>query len=68
MVSLINGLIIYSSIVRKSTLDFHKRIDEKEMHQYVEPLQPNVPEKNIDYNDRINQWVIDDDIDFEWIQ
>ena len=25
------------------------------MHQYVEPLQPNVPEKNIDYNERINQ-------------
>jgi hypothetical protein len=32
------------------------------------PLQPNVPEKNIDYNDRINhQRDIDDDVDFEWI-
>ena len=29
------------------------------MHQHVEPLQPNVPEKNIDYNDRINQQDID---------
>jgi hypothetical protein len=80
MVSLINGLMIYSVIIRKSTLDFHKRIDlnmegilvellpptsttniiyphsyfsfpnvsEEDMHQYVEPLQPNVPEKDID--------------------
>ena len=28
---------------------------------------PNVPEKNIDYNERINQLGIDDDVDFEWI-
>mgnify|MGYP006201215761 CR=1 FL=1 len=28
---------------------------------------PNVPEKNIDYNERINQLDIDDDVDFEWI-
>ena len=99
MVSLINDeLMIYSVILRKSTLDFHKRIDlnmeeilvgllatsttniiyphsyfqfpnvsEEDMHQYVEPLQPNVPEKNIDYNERINQQDIDDDVDFEWI-
>ena len=32
------------------------------MHQHVEPLQPNVPEKNIDYNDRINRRDIDDDM------
>ena len=37
------------------------------MHQFVESLQPNVPENNIDYNDRINQRDIDDDVDFEWI-
>ena len=37
------------------------------MHQNVEPLQPSVPEKNIDYNERINQQDIDDDVDFEWI-
>ena len=37
------------------------------MHQYVEPIQSNVPEKNIDYNERINQLDIDDNIDFEWI-
>jgi hypothetical protein len=42
-------------------------VSEEDMHQYVEPLQPNVPEKNIDYNDRINQQDIDDDVDFEWI-
>ena len=43
-------------------------ISEEDMHRYVEPLQPNVPEKNIDYNDRTNQRRdIDDDIDFEWI-
>ena len=42
-------------------------VSEKDMHQYVESLQPNVPEKNIDYNDRINQWDIDDDADFERI-
>ena len=42
-------------------------VSEEDMHQYVEPLQPNVPEKNIDYNDRINQRDIDDDVDFEWI-
>jgi hypothetical protein len=40
---------------------------EEGMHQYVEPLQPNVPEKKIDYNERINQWDIDDDVNFEWI-
>ena len=34
---------------------------------HVEPLQPNVPEKNNDYNDRINQRDIDDNVDFEWI-
>ena len=37
------------------------------MHQYVKSLQTNVPEKNIDYNDRINQWDIDDNVDFDWI-
>jgi hypothetical protein len=37
------------------------------MHQFVESLQPNVPQKNVDYNDRINQRDIDDDVDFEWI-
>jgi hypothetical protein len=43
-------------------------VSEEDMHQYVEPaLQPNVPEKNIDCNDHINQLDIDDDIDFEWI-
>ena len=42
-------------------------VSEEDMHQYVEPLQPNVPEKNIDYNDRINQRDIDDNVDFEWI-
>ena len=42
-------------------------VSEEDRHQYVEPLQPNVPEKNIDYNDRINQQDIDDDVDFEWI-
>ena len=42
-------------------------VSGEDMHQYVEPLQPNVPKKNIDYNDRINQWDIDDDLDFEWI-
>ena len=42
-------------------------VSEKDMHQYVEPLRPNVPEKNIDYIERINQWDIDDDFDFEWI-
>ena len=98
MVSLINGLMIYSFIIRKSTLDFHKRanrseygrnpsgiatpttniiyphsyfsfpnVSKEDMHQFVESLQPNVPEKNIDYNDRINQRDIDDDVDFEWI-
>jgi hypothetical protein len=100
MLSLINGLMIYSFIiVRKSTaLVFHKKIDlnmegilvelllppqisstqthsyfsfpnvsEEDVHQYVKPLQPNVPEKNIEYNDRINQWDIDDDVDCEWI-
>jgi len=86
MVLLINGLMIYSFIIRKSTLDFHKRIDlnmegilvelllppqisyfsfpnvsKEDMHQFVESFQPNVPEKNIDYNDRINQLDIDDD-------
>ena len=42
-------------------------VSEEDMHQYVEPLQPNVPEKNIDYNERINQRDIDDNVDFEWI-
>ena len=42
-------------------------VSEEDMHQYVEPLQPNVPEKNIDYNERNNQRDIDDDVDFEWI-
>ena len=42
-------------------------LSEEDFHHYVEPLQPNVPEKNIDYNDRINQRFIDDDVDFEWI-
>ena len=42
-------------------------VSEEDIHQYVESLQPNVPERNIDYNDRINQWDIDDDVDFEWI-
>ena len=42
-------------------------VSEEDMNQYVEPLQPNVPEKNIDYNERINQRDIDDDVDFEWI-
>ena len=42
-------------------------VSDEDMHQYVEPLQPSVPEKNIDYNDRINQWDIDDDVDFQWI-
>ena len=43
-------------------------VSKEDMHQYVESLQPNVPEKNIDYNDRIsNQRGIDDDVDFEWI-
>ena len=37
------------------------------MHPYVEPLQQNVPEKNIAYNERIHQQDIDDDVDFEWI-
>ena len=37
------------------------------MHQYVEPLQTNVPENKIDYNDRIDQRDSDDDVDFEWI-
>ena len=37
------------------------------MHQYEEALKPNVPEKNFDHSDRINQLDIDDDIDFEWI-
>ena len=97
MVSLINGLMIYLFIIRKSTLDFHKKnrseygrnpsgiatsttniiyphsyfsfpsVSEEDIHQYVEPLQPNVLEKNIDYNDRINQRDIDDNVDFEWI-
>ena len=99
MVSLINGLMIYSVIIRKSTLTrlsqknrseygrnpsgiatcsttniiyphsyfSFPNVSEEDMHQYVEPLQPNVPKKNIDYNDRINQWDIDDDVDFEWI-
>jgi len=42
-------------------------VSEEDMHQYVEPFQPNVLEKNIDCNERINQRKIDDDIDFEWI-
>ena len=43
-------------------------VSEEDMHQSFEPLQPNVPEKNIDdYNDRINQQEIVDDVDFEWI-
>ena len=42
-------------------------VSEEDMHQYVERLQPNVSEKNIDYNDRIDQQDIDDDADFEWI-
>ena len=42
-------------------------VSEEDMHQDVEPLQPNVPEKNIDYNERINQQDIDDDVDFELI-
>ena len=42
-------------------------VSKEDMHQFVESLQPNVPEKNIDYNDRINQQDIDDDVDFEWI-
>ena len=42
-------------------------VSEEDVHQYVKPLQPNVPEKNIEYNDRINQWDIDDDVDFERI-
>ena len=37
------------------------------MHQFVESLEPNVPEKNIYYNDRINQQDIDDDVVFERI-
>ena len=46
---------------------FHKNVSEKDMHQYDEPLQQNVPEMNIDYNERIHQRDIDDDVDFEWI-
>ena len=42
-------------------------VSEEDMHQYVERLQTNVSEKNIDYNDRIDQQDIDDDADFEWI-
>jgi hypothetical protein len=42
-------------------------VSKEDMHEFVESLQPNVPEKNIDYNDRINQRDIDDDVDFEWI-
>ena len=42
-------------------------VSEEDMCQYVEPLQPNVPEKNIDYNERNNQRDINDDVDFEWI-
>ena len=45
---------------------FHN-VSKEDMHQYVKSLQTNVPEKNIDYNDRINQRDIDDDVDFEWI-
>ena len=33
-------------------------VSEEDIHQYVESLQPNVPERNIDYNDLINQRVI----------
>ena len=40
---------------------------EDNMHQFVESLEPNVPEKNIYYNDRINQQDIDDDVVFERI-
>ena len=42
-------------------------VSKEDMHEFVESLQPNVPERNIDYNDRINQRDIDDDVDFEWI-
>ena len=95
MVLLSNGLMIYSFIIRKSTLEridlniegilvalllppqisssyphsyfSFPNVSKEDMHKFVESLQPNVPEKNIDYNDRINQRDIDDDIDFEWI-
>ena len=50
-----------------SYFSFPNVVSEEDMHQYVEPLQPNVPERNIDYNDRINHRDIDDDVDFEWI-
>ena len=42
-------------------------VSKEDMHQFVESLQPNVPEKNIDCNDPINQRDIDDNVDFEWI-
>ena len=40
------------------------KVSKDDMHQLVESLQPNVPEKN---NDHINQQDIDDDVDLEWI-
>ena len=43
-------------------------VSKEDVHQFVELLHPNIFEKNIDYNDRINQRDIDDDVDFEWIQ
>jgi hypothetical protein len=42
-------------------------VSEELMHQYVEPFQPNVPDENIDYTDRIYHRAIDDGIDFERI-
>ena len=42
-------------------------VSKEKKHDFVGSLQPNVPEKNIDYNDRINQRDIDDNVDFEWI-
>ena len=44
----------------------NSNVSEEDMHQYVDPLQPKVPEKNIDYNEPINQRDIDDEVDFEW--
>ena len=93
--------MIYLFVIRKSRLEFHKRIDlnmkeillvelllppqipsaypqssfsfpnisEEDMHQYVQALTTNDPEKNINYSDRINQWDIDNNnVDFELIK
>jgi hypothetical protein len=62
------GIATYTTnIIYPNSYFSFPNVGEEEMKNMLKHLNTKVPEKNIDQNDRISQWNIDDDNDFEWI-